>query len=877
MKRKVKNDFMRFVSLALIAFLMFGMFDVKFGSVNYVNADENKSDTWDGSADTSWYVKNPGQSVYYIETAEELAGMAELTEKGESFAGVTVNLETDVVINQGTLTADEDYNGYLDGTLIPKQNNLKIWNSIGGTCFNENRKNVSSAFCGTFDGHNHTVSGIYAKYDPDDLDSVVGPASYGDLFGYAENAVIKNVRVTDTVMISHNIERASIVRQATDSVIENCYSNAVIFGAEPSGGICGQLTGSCTVDNCTFEGKIFSWGFSIGGIVGKTLNKDDFTATYLNDFKSGDINNIIKNCENKGLVCAGHHAGGIVGFACADTLVINCVNNGEISGSRDYNKKYNTSEWNNYGGIAGGNNGLILQCVNYGTINGVVNNGGICGYNRKGMIDGCFNLGTVNGTRYSGGIYGGSTDGITENCFNAGDVNSAKDYSGGIAGGNFEQWNMADRCIKNSYNIGSLSTADGTMSESVPLPDNVQMENFFYNLNTYDTSEGNINNVSGSTGLDIVQMTDGTLDYYTGYADAVNIYGEKIWNTKAPIINNYVKTAYYPYIDVFTEDSAQYVYFLLDGCSYLKTDIGTLDENHVISTPEVSDSNMVNVSVSAKKSDGSSIEFGKSVYNRGDVITYTAVYNIINARDYYFNSQDFIDHTETIGSFNADISYTVSNMNKTLTKVSVFTPEKSTEAQQKITTVQQQTSVPASYIQPVTVNVNPVPETSTSVTTTLSSDATTVSDTEQTASSSVTSSEKATSVTSASSEKTEPTPIATAAPKNDKNSRSSTKTVKNADGTTTVIKTVNTRYSDGSRKKTVKKTTRLDRHTTKITQSSTLYKADGTKKTVYTTIKKYNGVMVLKTVKTVTIDKNGKKTVVTKTTHYDKNGNIIKG
>ena len=68
------------------------------------------------------------------------------------------------------------------------------------------------------------------------------------------------------------------------------------------------------------------------------------------------------------------------------------------------------------------------------TINGVVNNGGICGYNRKGMIDSCFNLGTVNGTRYSGGIYGRNTDGITENCFNAGDVNSAKDYSGGIAG-----------------------------------------------------------------------------------------------------------------------------------------------------------------------------------------------------------------------------------------------------------------------------------------------------------------------------------------------------------------------------------------------------------------------------------------------------------
>ena len=38
----------------------------------------NTVDTWDGTADTSWYVGHEADSEYHITTAEQLAGIAKL-------------------------------------------------------------------------------------------------------------------------------------------------------------------------------------------------------------------------------------------------------------------------------------------------------------------------------------------------------------------------------------------------------------------------------------------------------------------------------------------------------------------------------------------------------------------------------------------------------------------------------------------------------------------------------------------------------------------------------------------------------------------------------------------------------------------------------
>ena len=50
------------------------------------------ADIWDGTKDTSWYEST--ETEYAISTAEEFAGLVELANTGNTFAGKTITLET---------------------------------------------------------------------------------------------------------------------------------------------------------------------------------------------------------------------------------------------------------------------------------------------------------------------------------------------------------------------------------------------------------------------------------------------------------------------------------------------------------------------------------------------------------------------------------------------------------------------------------------------------------------------------------------------------------------------------------------------------------------------------------------------------------------
>ncbi len=45
---------------------------------NSVVSEQTSVDTWDGTADTSWYIGNEDKTEYHISTAEQLAGLAKL-------------------------------------------------------------------------------------------------------------------------------------------------------------------------------------------------------------------------------------------------------------------------------------------------------------------------------------------------------------------------------------------------------------------------------------------------------------------------------------------------------------------------------------------------------------------------------------------------------------------------------------------------------------------------------------------------------------------------------------------------------------------------------------------------------------------------------
>ncbi|MCC8057821.1 MAG: hypothetical protein LIO98_08120, partial [Cloacibacillus sp.] len=90
------------------------------------------------------------------------------------------------------------------------------------------------------------------------------------------------------------------------------------------------------------------------------------------------------------------------------------------------------------GGVAGSCYGTIEGCVNAGSLTGSANNvqtGGIVGHNNNiGKILNCLNNGNIlnSGNGTNGGIAGGS-NGTISNCINGGNVNGGR-YTGGVVG-----------------------------------------------------------------------------------------------------------------------------------------------------------------------------------------------------------------------------------------------------------------------------------------------------------------------------------------------------------------------------------------------------------------------------------------------------------
>ena len=72
-------------------------------------AAEEEIDTWDGTADTSWYTG--GETEYNIDSAAALAGVSQLAAEGNTFEDVTLNLTTDVDLAGLAWTPIENFQG----------------------------------------------------------------------------------------------------------------------------------------------------------------------------------------------------------------------------------------------------------------------------------------------------------------------------------------------------------------------------------------------------------------------------------------------------------------------------------------------------------------------------------------------------------------------------------------------------------------------------------------------------------------------------------------------------------------------------------------------------------------------------------------------
>ena len=95
-------------------------------------------------------------------------------------------------------------------------------------------------FKGTFDGDNHTISGIYLK----------GNGQYQGFFANVDSAIIKNVRLVNSYFENGDQFLGSIAGVSVSSTIDSVYSNAIVCNSSKnSGGLIGNMK-ETTINNC---------------------------------------------------------------------------------------------------------------------------------------------------------------------------------------------------------------------------------------------------------------------------------------------------------------------------------------------------------------------------------------------------------------------------------------------------------------------------------------------------------------------------------------------------------------------------------------------------------------------------------------------------
>jgi len=209
------------------------------------------ADEWDGTSDSSWY--NEESDEFIINTAEELAGLADLVDDGNSFEGKTVKLGNDI-----------DLYYVAEGGTEPV-----CFEPIGSY-----RKDTS--FKGTFDGQGYTISNMSQN-----TWALNNGYSYGDLglglFGKVENSTIKDLTM-DGASISGESALAGIVAGAAYG--DMTFENITVTNSQAadyqyySGGIVGWASGDHQYINCDVDASTTiaaQWGDfdnSTGGIIG---------------------------------------------------------------------------------------------------------------------------------------------------------------------------------------------------------------------------------------------------------------------------------------------------------------------------------------------------------------------------------------------------------------------------------------------------------------------------------------------------------------------------------------------------------------------------------------------------------------------------------
>ena len=214
-------------------------------------------------------------------------------------------------------------------------------------------------YTGTFDGGNHTITGL----------TVTGSDQYVGLFGcIGSGGKVKDVTLEGVKIESDN-------------------------GTSDVGGVAGWSYGN--IENCSVSGSVSGSGMNgvAGGVVG---------------YQSGGF---LTGCSSSATVNAGGVAGGVAGLTDRGATLTACYATGDVTIESSGTGSYFA------GGVVGnnGSSSTLKACYAWGNVtgsgSGTVYVGGVTGSNDLGTLTACYHAkGTVKG---SDGATDGATGGVT--------------------------------------------------------------------------------------------------------------------------------------------------------------------------------------------------------------------------------------------------------------------------------------------------------------------------------------------------------------------------------------------------------------------------------------------------------------------------------
>ena len=450
-----------------------------------VNERIDLIETWDGECSVETSELTPENifeggsgtesDPYQIKTAEQLSCFAASVNQGNTYEGKYIKQIKNIKLN-------DHVSENVENNIT---NNLNVWIPIGN--------DYGNAFSGTYDGDNHTISGLYINTNDEAYENY---NSVG-FFGPVNNVTLKNMILSDVYIISR------------DSYV---YSTS----------LASEVSGTSTIDNIKVYGK------------GVGNNTDSSYASYISGLiYSANVDSlIIQNVEVNMDIKASYLSGVVLTISSSDSydednpniIIRNVVNNGNLD--IDYYDYYYEDA---FGGIVGklyGGHILFDNVGNTGTINffsdadvttayltasGIL--GGV-GYNgQKVVMRNCYNTGDFVhdvGISSYGGLVGEGyfiSTFVADNCYNSGNIVYTDAITEGITSrGQIDELkqsssiaglfaDLGESTITNCYNTGNITEYSSNIAGIVAWGSSTMTN--CYNLGDFVVAGDNIAGLLG--------------------------------------------------------------------------------------------------------------------------------------------------------------------------------------------------------------------------------------------------------------------------------------------------------------------------------------------------------------------------------------------